>query len=140
MKALLAICSFLLIITVIVSCQSEQQVEFNRYYSSGAAVYQKNCQNCHGDQGQGLAALIPPLTDQGFLKKNKRSLTCIIQLGLSSKIKVKGVKYESKMPAVDLSPIEIAQVTTYITNSFGNKLGLVTNDDVLRDLKHCTSP
>ncbi|MFD2146934.1 hypothetical protein [Mucilaginibacter antarcticus] len=41
------------------------------------------------------------------------------------------------MPAVDLAPIEIAQVLTYITNSFGNNLGLITGQDVEVDLKAC---
>ena len=123
---------------VLISCQSEQDVEFNRYYSSGATVYQKHCQNCHGDKGQGLAALIPPLTDSVYLKKNKQALACGLKSGISGKITVNGREFDGQMPAAaDLSPIEMAQVITYITNSFGNKLGLVNNEDVVRDLKNC---
>ncbi len=36
------------------------------------------------------------------------------------------------MPAAGLTPMEIAQVVTYVGNSFGNKLGVVTGDDVER--------
>ena len=41
------------------------------------------------------------------------------------------------MPAVDLAPIEIAQALTYVTNSFGNKLGTVNVDRVNADLIKC---
>jgi len=137
MKALIAIFSFLALVTAAVSCQGPQQIEFNRYYSAGAAVYQTHCQNCHGDKGQGLAELMPPLTDSVYLKANKGQLACYLQKGLKGKITVNGKTFESQMPASDLSPIEIAQVLTYVTNSFGNKGGLINSDEAEKDLKSC---
>ncbi|MES2277365.1 MAG: cytochrome c [Bacteroidota bacterium] len=137
MRTYSIIASLLLLIAVMVSCQNEQQVEYNRYYSAGAAVYQTHCQNCHSDKGQGLAALIPPLTDSIYLKINKKQLACYLQNGLSGKITVNHIEFDSKMPAAGLSPIEVAQVLTYITNSFGNNGGLVNTEDVERDLKKC---
>jgi hypothetical protein len=98
MKKLIAICSFLLLITVIISC-NEQDIEFNRYYAAGATVYQTHCQNCHGDKGQGLAALIPPLTDSVYLKANKHLLACYLQNGLKGKINIHGKEFEGEMPA-----------------------------------------
>ena len=41
------------------------------------------------------------------------------------------------MPAAELAPMEIAQVITYMNNSFGNQLGIVTMDEVEADLKNC---
>jgi hypothetical protein len=41
------------------------------------------------------------------------------------------------MPANDFAPIEIAEVLTYITNSFGNKLGTVTSQNVDSNLAKC---
>jgi hypothetical protein len=41
------------------------------------------------------------------------------------------------MPAMDMAPIEIAEVLTYITNSFGNKMGIVTAHMAGDDLKGC---
>lgn len=120
-----------------VSCQTEQQMEFNRYYSAGAAVYQAHCQNCHGDKGQGLAALIPPLTDTAYLRKNRAALPCSLQLGVSGKIAVNGKEFEGQMPATQLTPIEIAEVLTYVTNSFGNKQGLINDVEVEKGLKGC---
>ncbi len=137
MRFFLIIGCLLLIIAVIASCQNEQQVDYNRYYSAGAEVFQSHCQNCHGDKGQGLAALIPPLTDSAFLRANKSGLPCYVQNGLKGKIQVSKREFESQMPAVTLTNIEIAQVLTFISNSFGNKMGLINNDDVERDLKNC---
>ena len=137
MRTLLIIGSFLMAVLIIASCQNEQQVDYNRYYSAGAAVYQSHCQNCHGDKGEGLAALIPPLNDTLFLKTNKHQIACYLENGLKGKITVNNKEFDGVMPSTSLSPIEIAQVLTYVTNSFGNKAGLINNDEVAKDLKGC---
>ncbi len=126
-----------IIILFIVSCESEESIEFKRYYSSGALVYQEHCQNCHGTNGEGLSALIPPLTDSAFLKKNKNLLACFITIGLKGQITIKGKTFDDAMPANDLSPIEVAQVLTYIGNSFGNKLNTINEQVVQADLAKC---
>jgi hypothetical protein len=41
------------------------------------------------------------------------------------------------MPANNLAPMEVAQVITFINNSFGNKLGLTTVDQAEADLNKC---
>ncbi len=125
------------IVLFIVACQSEQNIEFKRYYSSGALVYQAHCQNCHGNNGEGLSALIPPLTDSLYLKSNKNQLACYIQSGLKGQIIVKGKKFDDAMPTNDLSPVQIAQVLTYIGNSFGNKLNTINEQQVQADLGNC---
>jgi len=125
------------LVVMIVSCQNDGQVEFNRYYSNGNAVYQVHCQNCHGAKGEGLQGLIPPLTDSIYLKTNKKILACYIKSGLKGKIIIANKTFEGEMPADDLSPLEIAQVLTYVTNSFGNKIGTVTIEQVNADLAKC---
>jgi mono/diheme cytochrome c family protein len=127
----------LLLIALVYSCQSDSSIEFKQYYSAGNSVYQAHCQNCHGAKGEGLAGLIPPLTDTSWTKANRATLPCIIQSGLKQKITISGKSFEGEMPASGLTPIEIAQVVTYIGNSFGNKLGVVTGDDVGVDLGKC---
>jgi mono/diheme cytochrome c family protein len=125
------------IVLFIISCQSEENIEFKRYYSSGALVYQEHCQNCHGTNGEGLSALIPPLTDSVYLKNNKNSLACFITSGLKGQITIKGRTFDDAMPANDISPIEVAQVLTYIGNSFGNKLNTINEQTVQADLAKC---
>jgi mono/diheme cytochrome c family protein len=137
MRLIAAVTSLLFCVGLLAACQDQHTIEFNRYYASGAVVYQTHCQNCHGIKGEGLSALIPPLTDTVYLKANERVLACIIKNGLKGKISINGKQFESEMPAADLSPIETAQVITYITNSFGNKAGLTNLDAAAADLQRC---
>ena len=122
------ICAILLLL--IYSCQNDEQVEFNRYYSAGNEVYQAHCQNCHSAKGEGLNGLIPPLTDNAYLKANQQQLPCFLKNGLKGKITLAGKSFEGEMPASELSPLEIAQVLTYVTNSFGNKMKTITVEQV----------
>jgi mono/diheme cytochrome c family protein len=124
---------------IIVSCQSEAEQEYKRYYGSGTLVYKAKCQNCHGEKGEGLSNLIPPLTDTAYLKKNKAQLACFVKYGIKETITtINGKAYEGAMPAnVDMPAIDIAEVLTYIGNSFGNKMGTITADEVNADLEKC---
>ncbi len=132
-----AVICFLLAILVY-SCDSEADITFKRYYTTGSIVYQTKCQNCHGKDGQGLSSLMPPLTDSSYLRANKKLLACFVKYGMKDKIVIVNKKaYDADMPPQDLAPIEIAQVLTYINNSFGNNLGLMTGEDVEKDLKAC---
>ena len=120
------------------ACQTEDELTYARYYVNGKGVYELHCENCHGKEGQGLAGLIPPLSDTAFIKDNRNRLACIIKYGLADTITVNGVVYQGKMPAeAHLPNIDIAQVITYISNSFGNKQGLYDADAVAKDLENC---
>ncbi|RYY34625.1 MAG: c-type cytochrome [Sphingobacteriaceae bacterium] len=137
MKKLAVILSILTGIGIMASCQSDADLEFKRYYSGGMLIYQTNCQNCHGKNGEGLSALIPPLTDTTYIKQNKNKLACYLQNGLSGIVNVSGKFYDGKMPPSGLSRIDIAKVLTYVGNSFGNKTGLINVEQVEGDLKVC---
>lgn len=119
------------------ACQSEANLEFKRYYTSGSLVYESHCQNCHGAVGEGLSALIPPLSDSTYLRKNITTLPCVVRNGQKGPINVKGRAFDDTMPASELSPIEIAQVLTYIGNSFGNKLSTIDEQSVQKSLTNC---
>jgi mono/diheme cytochrome c family protein len=128
----------LLLITVaVVSCQSDEQVEFSRYYSGGSSIYQQHCQNCHGEKGEGLQSLIPPLTDSTYLRSNKTLLACFLKNGLKGKIVINKREFDDEMKPGELAPIEIAKVLTYITNSFGNKMGTINLQMVEANLAKC---
>jgi mono/diheme cytochrome c family protein len=130
-------CVIFLVIGMLVSCESDEQIEYNRYYSLGNALYQSHCQNCHGAQGEGLGGLIPPLTDSLFFKTKKENLACLIKNGMKGNIKVNNKLYDGEMLPVDLTPLEIAEVLTYINNSFGNKSGIITGASAEAALKAC---
>lgn len=136
MRSVIIIVTFF-VITLSLACQTEQEIDFKRYYTAGSLVFQQHCQNCHGNSGEGLSALMPPLTDSAFLRKNKSDLACYLQNGVSAPIRVGNKVYDNKMPPSGLSPVEIAEVLTYVTNSFGNKLGTINTETIQKDLKNC---
>ena len=125
---------------ILQACSNEQELNYRRYFVNGKGLYEKNCQNCHGVNGEGLGKLYPPLTDTLYLSKNRSILACIIKDGLTGKITVSGVSYETEMPGnADLADIDIAQIIVYVTNSFGNKQGFYDQGEVTADLKSCNN-
>ncbi len=120
------------------SCSSEMDLNYQRYFVNGKGLYEKNCQNCHGTEGEGLGNLYPPLTDTLYLTKNRSSLACIIKNGLTGNITVHNMNYETDMPGNPaLADIDVAQIIVYISNSFGNNQGFYDQKQVASDLKGC---
>lgn len=120
---------------LILSCQSNEEIEYAHYYVNGKTAYETHCQNCHGAKGEGLGLLYPPLTDTAFIAKNKNNLASIIKYGMSGEVIINGQSYNGEMPAeTHLSPIEITYIINYIGNSFGNKIGYYTQEQVQQDL------
>src|SRR5690349_20764546 len=68
--------------SIIYSCQSENELNYARYYTNGNKLYDIHCQNCHGSGGEVLGKLIPPLTDTTFLKKHKSEIVCWVKHGI----------------------------------------------------------
>ena len=134
---LLGFC-LLTIAIITTSCVDEQSIKYTRYFSDGLQIYKTNCENCHNANGEGLAQLIPPLTDVEFLTKNRSLLPCMVANGLSGKITVHQQIYDFNMPSnKKLAPVDVAKLLTYVTNSFGNKQGLYDITDVEKHLKNC---
>lgn len=113
------------------------RIRLRQYMSEGAQLYNQYCSNCHQMEGQGLAALIPPLAGSDFLMADAKRAACIIKNGQSGKITVNGVEYDGVMPMLALKDLEIAEIVTYISNSWGNKAGLIDVNDVAAYLKDC---
>lgn len=99
----------------------------------GKKVYETSCLACHQPDGTGVPNLNPPLVKTKWVLGDKKQLVKIILNGLKGgEIDIEGEKFHNPMPpqATLLSDREIADVSTYIRNSFGNKAGLVTAADV----------
>ncbi len=102
----------------------EERVQF------GQRLYEQNCMACHQDNGQGINGAFPPLAGSDYLLADgKKSIGALVN-GLSGEIVVNGVKYNGVMPAVSLSDEQVANVLSYVLNTWNNNGGEITPSDV----------
>jgi mono/diheme cytochrome c family protein len=98
----------------------------------GAQVYNSTCVACHGIDGKGVPDVFPPLAGSEWITGPADVPVRIMLNGLVGPITVDGAKYNSVMPPLpQLSPAEMADVLTYVRQSFGNDASPVTNDEVI---------
>src|SRR4051812_18277927 len=100
----------------------------------GKEVYEQICGLCHQNDGNGDPTKAPPLAGSEWVLGNVNRLVRIPQLGLNGPITVKGqkVQFPAGMAAMGatLSNDDLANVLCYIRQSWGNKGGEVTEDQV----------
>lgn len=89
------------------------------------------CVNCHQATGLGIPGVFPPLAGNSHITDGDGSyVTKTIVHGRTGKLEVNGKTFNSTMPAIgtqqNLSDAEIAAITTYIRNVWGNKATAVT--------------
>lgn len=98
---------------------------------AGQAAYLV-CAACHGQNGEG-GPIAPPLAGSEWVTGPISNLIRIQLRGLTGPITVAGKDYDLPAPMAPLSyqsDEQIAQVLTFIRNSFGNKASAVTADHV----------
>ncbi|MGW8122750.1 c-type cytochrome [Roseivirga echinicomitans] len=104
-------------------------------YSNGRRLYKMICQSCHMENGEGFKKLIPPLAKADYLEIYREDLPRTIKYGLSGPITVNGVLYNQPMPAnPKLTDVEVAQILTYIGNTWGNAMGSFTTEEVINSI------
>lgn len=107
--------------------QTNNQASINR----GKAVYAKYCLTCHQQDGSGVPKLNPPLINTTYVTGNKTKLIEWVLTGSKENVPIDGKYYSNNMPAQNsLSDQQIADVLTYIRNSFGNKASAITATEV----------
>lgn len=100
----------------------------------GKEVYMRPavCFTCHQPNGEGIPLAFPPLAGSEWLDGNTERLVKIVLKGLMGEITVKGETYNNVMLPLELmlKDDEIADVLTYVRNSWGNQQPEVTADQV----------
>ena len=98
---------------------------------AGAALFTGTCSVCHQANGEGLAGVFPPLAKSDFLAQGTAKSIAVVINGMSGPVKVNGKDYNSVMPPMSqLNDDAIANILTYVNNSWGNNLGQVTQAEV----------
>lgn len=103
---------------------------FTNKQHQGEHLYVQHCASCHGEQGEGLGHLIPPLAGSDYLAGHRAQLACIVRQGMRGPITVNGVSYNQVMLGVQdtathhhLSPAQITNLLNYLEGHWGNRPG-----------------
>lgn len=104
---------------------------------AGQAVYARLCVACHEADGSGAPRIYPPLPGNALLQSINPSSTLRVILDGAHTVTTPRAPNTGEMPgyATQLSDQEIAAVTNYIRNSWGNAGLLVTPAQVARARK-----
>jgi mono/diheme cytochrome c family protein len=105
--------------------------------AAGKEVYAHNCIACHEADGSSSPRVYPPLNGNALLQSADASSTLRIILDGAQTVTTPRAPNTGSMPAYakDLSDQQIADVTNYIRNSFGNAAPMVTTEQVAKARK-----
>jgi len=113
-----------------ISFQEKPKFNLKESIERGKDIYIANCLTCHLDQGEGIEDVYPPLAKSDYLMADKKRSIQQVLYGATGEMKVNGKNYNSEMSAFDLTDQQTSDVINYIRNSFGNKGGAVTPEEV----------
>ena len=94
---------------------------------AGQALFAGTCSTCHQPNGEGLEGVFPPLAGSSYIKADPKAVPRVMLHGLQGPVNVNGKDYNSVMPPMtQLTDDEVANIATYVLNSWGNPGGKVT--------------
>ena len=97
----------------------------------GKGVYMVNCLTCHQLDGGGVPNLNPPLFENKWVTGPKATIIRMVMKGSKGTVEIDGDTFNNTMPVqAHLTDQQIADVLTYVRNSFGNKASAVTPAEV----------
>lgn len=102
--------------------------EHRRLYFLGKELYEREgyCMTCHQQDGKGLKTSdFPPLVDTDWVLGDKDRLIKVILNGMMGPIEIDGHLYPGNVPMTPFGGLmndeEVAAVSTYVRNAFGNR-------------------
>ncbi|MBB2145139.1 c-type cytochrome [Pedobacter sp. LMG 31464] len=94
---------------------------------NGKLVYTKYCMVCHQIDGGGVMGLNPPLSKTEYVLGDQKRLINIVLKGFNTEIEIDGDTYANPMPGLGhLTDQQVADVLSFVRNSFGNKASVIT--------------
>ena len=109
----------------------------------GKQVFLQTCFVCHQPDGKGIPDQIPPLAASDFLMNaaNRERIIRGVLVGQSDEMVVNGKTYKNTMTPLNyLTDEQIANVLTYVRNSWGNSGDAVTVAEVGKLRKEAGTP
>ncbi|HMB43514.1 MAG TPA: c-type cytochrome, partial [Luteimonas sp.] len=103
---------------------------------AGQVLFTGTCSTCHQANGEGMAGVFPPLAKSSVLAATPKRIIDIMMHGLNGPVTVNGKDYNSTMPPqTQLTDDEIANIGTFVLNSWGNPGGRITKEEVATQRK-----
>ncbi|HWB63953.1 MAG TPA: cytochrome c [Chitinophagales bacterium] len=84
----------------------------------GKAGYKAECSECHGDNGEGIKTLVPPLHNAAFARAHLDSIPCWIKFGMNHPITVGDTLYDQPMYPNKMSDVQAANIINYLCSDF----------------------
>ena len=126
---------------------SKNPEALKKAFPKGYQLFNTVCQTCHGEDGNGIKSLAPPLNQSEWVVGNKNRLISIVLYGLSGPVKVNDKLYKApeingEMPGLGnntaFTDEDIAQVLSFIRSSWSNKAAPIKPADVTEIRKKYT--
>ena len=138
----LSACAIVLTACTLLACHSrsgspEHSPKFEQYFNQGERLYTVHCSNCHQKSGAGLGRVYPPLNQSDFADNHFEDVICLMRNGRTGDLMVNGKLFNQAMPATTLSDLEIAEIATYVYNSWGRSKGITEVSHVSSLLQVC---
>jgi len=110
--------------------REERRIE--RKIESGKKLFALKCASCHQVNGLGLPGQFPPLADSKWVNSDPGLISQIVLKGLKGPIEVKGLTYGQtlNMVPLPLNDREIANITTYVRQAWGNQASEISEEEV----------
>lgn len=109
---------------VLAALSVPEQIKF------GKEIFSRTCLACHQADGQGVPNAFPPLAKSDYLNADSNRAINAVLHGLSGEVTVNGKKYNNVMTSQNLTDEEIANVMTYVYNSWGNNKTVISPEKV----------
>ncbi|MBS1916996.1 MAG: cytochrome c [Bacteroidetes bacterium] len=131
-KQLLTVTGILFCISFLMMSQTKPvQNTLKASVERGKKVYTERCLTCHQADGGGVQNMNPPLIKTKWVLGDKTQLITIVLKGLNTGVVIDDIEYHNVMAShADLTDLQIADVLTYVRNSFGNKAKAITSAEV----------
>ncbi len=109
---------------------ADRELSLAEQVRAGERVYKQTCLACHQASGQGIPGIFPPLANADYLNADPDRAASYVLFGKQGPVTVNGVEYNQIMTPQNISESQIADVLTFVLNSWGNKGGRMTTERV----------
>jgi len=120
-------------VTRATSAASAGKLTLEDQIKAGQQLFTGTCSVCHQANGEGMPGVFPPLAKSSFIAEDPKRPIQILLHGLNGKVTVNGKEYNSVMPPMSqLNDDEVANIVTYVLNSWGNPGGRIEAAEVAK--------